>query len=286
MRDFSVIIPTHNRVNYLSRSLNSVLNQTYENFEIILIDDCSIDGTYEFICDNYDKSYIKYFKVNFNDISKTRNYALSKIVGDTIVFVDSDDWIEQDLFEKLNEQNKKNDVIRYQAIMLDDDGKVVEQFITSSFQNKKGINVLNEFVKNYEIYSPLWLYAYSADFWKKQNFKFPIGKLQEDFAITSLVLNNSNCVSSIPYIGYNYYKNPDGIMRNTNYQNQVKKAYDVLYHCDEFYKKIVLNQSDSIIKNNLINYYIGVLENKVKILKGEEKAKYSKELLLRKKTWR
>ncbi len=286
MRDFSVIVPTHNRVDYISRCLNSILHQTYKNFEIIIVDDYSIDGTYELIHNNYDNPCIRYFKVNFKDVSSARNYALSKIRGDTIIFIDSDDWIEKNLFEKLNEQSTKNDVVRYQAIMVDDDNKIVEKFVTSSFQNRKGIDVLNKFARNYEIYSPVWLYAYNTDFWKKKNFQFPNGKLQEDFAITSLVLDSSSCVSSIPYIGYNYYKNSNGIMRNSNYQNQVKKAYDVLSYCDVFYNQIILKQSNSVIRNNLINYYMSVLENKAKILNGEEKEEYSKELTLRKNIWR
>lgn len=286
MRNFSVIVPTHNRVEYISRCLNSILYQTYNNFEIILIDDNSKDGTYELIHDNYDMSFIRYFKVKFNDVSSTRNYALSKVRGDTIIFVDSDDWIEKSLFEKLNEQNIKNDIIRYQAIMIDDNNHIIERFITSSFKNKKGIEVLNEFAKNYEIFSPLWLYAYNTDFWQKNFFKFPKGKLQEDFAITSLILSKSNCISSIPYIGYNYYKNSNSIMRNSNYQEQVRKAYDVLSHCDEFYKQIILRQLDSNIRTNLINYYLWVIENKAKILHDNEQKDYFKELTLRKNKWR
>ena len=110
--------------------------------------------------------------------------------------------------------------------------------------------------------------------------------LQEDFALTSLILSKAKSVSSIPYIGYHYYKSQNSIMRNDNYDNQIKKAYDVLSHCDKFYKDIILGVQDGTIKNNLINYYLSVIRHKVNALNSPEKESYEKQLTLREKGWR
>ena len=161
-----------------------------------------------------------------------------------------------------------------------------KRFITSSFKNMRGTQALNLFTSNYEIYSPVWLYAFDVEFWDKHGFKFPEGMLQEDFAVMSSILNEANCVSSIPYIGYNYYQSSNSIMRNSDYQAQVKKAYDMLAHCDIFFKQLVLNQSDKALRNNLINYYLSVLEHKEEMLNGKEQQEFTKELNLRRQTWR
>ena len=96
----SIIIPTYNRKSLLKRSIESVLNQTYKKFEIIIIDNNSSDGTYEYIKElNEDK--IKFFKINNNGvIAKSRNYGIKKASGKFIAFLDSDDWWHHTKLEK------------------------------------------------------------------------------------------------------------------------------------------------------------------------------------------
>lgn len=286
MKKFSIIIPSHNGQEYISRCLNSIKQQTYSDYEIIFINDSSTDYTANVINSNFNFSNIKYYEVSFKDISKVRNYGLSKVSGDSIIFVDVDDWIEKNLLEKLSIIDNGNDVIRYQGIMIDNDNKVYEKYITDEFYNINGIDVLNKFARDFEIYSPSWLYAYDFSFWEKNNFKFPVGMLQEDFALTSLILSKAKSVSSIPYIGYYYYKSQNSIMRNDNCDNQIKKAYDVLLHCDKFYEDIILGVQDDTIKNNLINYYLSVIKHKVNTLNSPERESYKKELILREKRWK
>ena len=216
-----------------------------------------------------------------------RNYGLSKVNGDAIIFVDVDDWIEKSLLEKLSIVDNENDIIRYQGIMVDNDNNIYEEYITDEFYNFNGIEVLNKFARGFEIYSPSWLYAYDSSFWEKNNFKFPVGMLQEDFALTSLILSKAKCVSSIPYIGYYYYyKSQNSIMRNNNYDKQIKKAYDVLVHCDKFYENIILGVQDETIKNNLIKYYLTVIRHKLNVLNSPEKESYEKQLILREERWK
>ena len=286
MKKFSIIVPSHNGQEYIFRCLNSIRQQIYSDYEIIFINDSSTDYTADIIRSDFNFPNIKYYEVSFKDISKVRNYGLSKVSGDTIIFVDVDDWIEKSLLEKLSIIDNENDMIRYQGIMVDNDNKVYEKYITDEFYNINGMEALNKFAREFEIYSPSWLYAYNFSFWEKNNFKFPVGMLQEDFALTSLILSKAKSVSSIPYIGYYYYKSQNSIMRNDNYDNQIKKAYDVLAHCDKFYKDIILVVQDDTIKNNLINYYLSVIRHKVNALNSPEKESYEKQLTLREQRWR
>ena len=75
-------------------------------------------------------------------------------------------------------------------------------------------------------------------------------------------------------------------MRNSNYQIQVKKAYDVLSHCDNFYNQIIMKQSDDCIRSNLINYYMSVLKHKSSLLDGKDQDAFLKEISLRENIWR
>ena len=137
MKKFSIIVPSHNGQEYISKCLNSIRQQTYSDYEIIFINDSSTDYTADIIHSDFNFPNIKYYEVSFEDISKVRNYGLSKVSGDAIIFVDVDDWIEKSLLEKLSIIDNENDMIRYQGIMVDNDSKVYEEYITDEFYISK-----------------------------------------------------------------------------------------------------------------------------------------------------
>ena len=97
---FSVIIPTYNRLDLLKRAINSVLNQTFQEFEIIVVDDCSSDGTWNWM-KSIKKSNIKVYQNNINSgESVSRNYGVSISKYDFVCFLDDDDeWLENHLYE-------------------------------------------------------------------------------------------------------------------------------------------------------------------------------------------
>lgn len=106
----SVIIPVYNVKEYLKPCVDSVLGQTYGNFELLLIDDGSTDGSAE-LCDNiaeYDTRIRVLHKKN-GGVSSARNAGISIVCGNFIMFVDADDWLEKDALESMVEVIKKND---------------------------------------------------------------------------------------------------------------------------------------------------------------------------------
>lgn len=102
MSRVSIIIPVYNIAEYLPRCLDSVLSQTLEDIEVLLVDDGSTDGS-EAICDEYaaKDSRVTVFHLENGGVSRARNYALSKANGEYIGFIDADDWIEKNMYERM-----------------------------------------------------------------------------------------------------------------------------------------------------------------------------------------
>lgn len=108
MIEFSVVIPTYNQCQYLKKAINSVLKQTYKNFEIIVIDNFSKDKTRE-IVNSFKSSKIIYKKFNNNGvIGRSRNLGISLAQGIWIAFLNSDDWWEKKKLEIIFQEIKKN----------------------------------------------------------------------------------------------------------------------------------------------------------------------------------
>ena len=108
----SIVIPTYNQGNYIGKAIKSLINQTYQNWEAIIIDNHSTDQTFQEI-KNYSDSRIKYFEIKNNGvIAKSRNYGISISKGDWIAFLDSDDWWTKDKLEVcVNNINDEVDLI-------------------------------------------------------------------------------------------------------------------------------------------------------------------------------
>ena len=103
MIDVSVIVPVYNTEKYLEKCLDSIVNQTFNNYEIIIINDGSPDNS-ETIIQEYLKKYpqkIKYYKKENGGLSEARNMGILKSSGKYLMFVDSDDYISEDMIEKL-----------------------------------------------------------------------------------------------------------------------------------------------------------------------------------------
>ena len=104
MVDISVVVPVYNTEKYLHKCIESILNQTFRNIEVILIDDGSVDGSGS-ICDEYKikDERVKVFHQPNSGVSVARNKGIIESTGNYICFVDSDDYIDGDYFEKAME---------------------------------------------------------------------------------------------------------------------------------------------------------------------------------------
>lgn len=190
---YSIIVPTYNRENYISKCIDSVLNQTYDNFELIIVDDGSTDNT-ENIIKKYNDNRLKYFKNDNHGIAYSRNYGIDKASGDYLFFLDSDDYIERNLLEEVNKNIKKNDVLifNYKEIFEKDNRVKENKFI--AFENYKLkdhpelINIINLGPCNK---------IYKKELFTDPNNRFPMGMKYEDFPLVIKLFKDAKSISCI-----------------------------------------------------------------------------------------
>ncbi len=113
MNQFSIVIPVHNKEKYIYKTLNSVLNQTYPHFELILVDDGSVDNSGN-ICDQYAlaDSRIKVIHQKNGGVSNARNTGIKAASNNLIAFIDADDFWKEDYLERMSDLIKKFPKIR------------------------------------------------------------------------------------------------------------------------------------------------------------------------------
>lgn len=231
---FSLIIPSYNVEKYIKKCLDSVLNQTYTNYEIIIINDGSTDNTSKILESYKSNKKIKIINQENKGLSSARNLGVSNAKGDYILFIDSDDFIEKELLEILNKTIRDEDLIRFQIRSLDETNKIIKEYKEETFNNLNGIEAFNKLSK-YNLVELAVCYAYKKDTFLKNNYKFEEKTYHEDFGLIPYIIISSKKVTSINYIGYNYLQRKNSIMNNTEYEKEIKKSNDVLKH----YKNLI-----------------------------------------------
>lgn len=281
---FSIIIPVYNVEKYLKKCLNSIVNQTYKDFEAIIVNDGSLDGS-QSIIDEYQKNYpqlIKSYIKENGGLSDARNYGIAKASGEFIIFVDSDDYLDIELLtnlEKLITDSNQLDVIGYNAkiVYLGKNAKT-DKLTKPEFYNLDGISSIKELIEGKQYFEPAWLYAFNRDFWLKNNFHFAKGKYHEDFGLIPEVIIKAKHVSSTNYIGYYYVQTNDSIMRNASLEKNNQKAFDILYHFKKLYQVSNEHIDDENIKKLFNSYIANAVINRIDNLSGTAKKDYLKEI--------
>ena len=234
----SVIVPIYNVEEYIDKCIESIINQTYENLEIILIDDGSTDKCPE-ICDAYaikDKR-IKVIHKENGGLSSARNSGLDICSGDYIAFVDGDDWIEPNTYEQMLKVliSKNVDIVYYAVKKVYSNGK--EEICFRYYDNEVVLSA-KEVVKDLlldKIGSQVWKCLYKKHLWN--NVRFPVGRLYEDIATTFRVCANAKTVSFTDTAFYNYRINNTSI----SYSPNPSKRYHIYFGFREHYEYAKIN---------------------------------------------
>lgn len=189
-KKISIIVPIYNSEKYLKKCIDSILQQTYYNLEILLIDDGSTDKSKK-ICDEYKKkdSRIVFLSKNNTGVADTRNFGIKNSTGEYIGFVDSDDFIEKNMFENLI-----NNIIIYNADIS------ICNFINNKEEKKENGDVkvldrdetLKSVLVNDEISGFLWNKLYKKEI--LENFKIELNK---NISICEDLLFNCNYIKNI-----------------------------------------------------------------------------------------
>ncbi len=210
----SIIMPIYKAEDYLNNSITSILNQTLENFELILVDDGSPDNSGK-ICDELalNDNRIKVIHKENGGASTARNAGLDIAQGEFIAFVDSDDWIEPNMFETLFNLAKEHnaDISQCNYIKVEnEDEKIIndDKEIIISFNNIESLN--NLYNEMYVSTVVLWNKIYKKSLFNK--IRFPNMRIFEDEAIMYKLLFESKKLVYTNKKLYYYRNTPDSIM--------------------------------------------------------------------------
>lgn len=227
----SVIVPIYNVEKYLRKCIDSIINQTYKNLEIILIDDGSTDNSSS-ICDEYkkkDNRIVVIHKTN-GGLSSARNKGLDISNGELISFVDSDDYIESNMLEclKANMDKYSSDISVCDFYYVKNGNKRKSK---TEFKKKEYVSSDKDKFNNIQNeYGPITVYVWNKLFKKEvfNNIRFPEGKIYEDSFVICELLDYSKKVSYILKPLYYYVYRKDSITNTFNI-----KHFDKIDSCNE-----------------------------------------------------
>lgn len=212
-KKITVIVPCYNVEKYVKKSIESILNQTYKNIEIIAIDDCSKDKTFEIIkkIEKENEGKVRVIKNEKNlGLAATRNKGIMEAKTDFIGFIDSDDYIDENYYESLIDAIEKEnaEVAITNILIVDEEGKEMSEI-------QKGINPDQEDIKLASIDNGLCASACNKLFKKSliEQYLFLEGKINEDVASVIPSVLHANKIAYTDKCKYYY------VQRNTSIQN-------------------------------------------------------------------
>lgn len=214
--EISVIVPVYNAEAYLLQCVNSILNQSFKNFELLLVNDGSTDRS-GIICDELIKKdeRIRVFHKNNGGVSSARNIGLDNAQGKWVSFVDSDDWIEPNMLDEVLQEAIKNDA---EVVFIDlkyhypSESKVYK---TYRWKDNPQVALLDYLKKTRNV--PGWaLIKYSII--KNNNYKFPENlTIYEDFHLMVRLVYKSNAIAQVEKPLYNYRMQDYSIVHTTTH---------------------------------------------------------------------
>lgn len=241
----SVIVPVYNASNYIEKCLDSLIKQSLKEIEIIVIDDGSCDNTFKVLSKHKDK--IQLIRQKNSGVASARNKGLSVAKGDYIAFVDSDDWVDSDMFSKLYNKALEND---YDVVECDfkyvDDSKEWHGVVDID----KDVVTLNDkkqyFIKMFPV---IWNKIYKRE--KIKNIKFKDGVWAEDVEFLYRVIPNIDTIGKVNEELYYYYQREKSESRL--FDKRVYNYIDNFNGIVEYYQK---NKIYDLYRNELEYCYV------------------------------
>ena len=237
MPKISIIVPVYNVEKYIDKCLKSLTQQTLQGIEIIIVNDGSLDKSVEII-ENYVKdnlTKIKYYEKENGGLSSARNYGLEYATGEYIAFLDSDDYVENNMYEEMYNLAKQEN-----AEMVECDFIWEWEYGKKIFDKRREYKTKEEMMKKPRVVA--WNKIYKREIINKYKIRFPKGLIYEDMEFFYKLLPHLNKISYINKYFVHYTQREDSI---TNKQTQ--KVEDIF--------KILDNIFDYYIDQKLYNRY-------------------------------
>lgn len=258
---FSVIVPVYNTEKYLRECIDAVINQTYKNFELILVDDGSTDKSGE-ICDEYAEKYdfVKVIHQKNNGVSAARNAGIDAAQNEWISFVDSDDWIDPDMLEIISEHIEKEETDLYSFNMneVDEYGKngvarifSTENKVTEFKDEKDKFNYFFSVVVPGKVGNTVWERIFRKKIITDNNLKFISREsvYAEDILFVFQYMLFTEKVGAVNKVLYNHRVRNNSLTNQFDKESVILKLHTLavceyqklcdakmIYFCDEFYK--------------------------------------------------
>ena len=281
MPKISVIIPVYNTEKYIEKCLESLAKQTMQDFEVIIVNDGSTDNSKKVIKDYMKNSNldIRYLEKENGGLASARNYGVERALGKYISFLDSDDYLDKDLYKNLEKYMDENiDLIKFKMKTVDEKENVIEKLDGPVFDVCTGEEGYKKLCTTDKYMDPACIYLYRREFFVENNFKYKL-RYHEDFGLTSLIIVQAKTFVSTKIFGYNYLQTGESLTRGKDYKKDIDRAKDMLAHYDNMITLIdaYYNVSDET-KDLVKRYYTNSVVLKADTLKGEDKKRYIKEI--------
>lgn len=231
----SVIVPIYNVELYLVECIESILEQTYTNYEIILVNDGSTDSSGS-ICDKYEKqnNNIKVIHKKNGGLSSARNMGIEKAKGNYYVFIDSDDVVHKDYLN-----NMMKIAIKYNADIVACDFTTGEECfwedVPKNIEVRKGKQVLEQMNNRDVLVTVAWNKLYKRYFFDDLNLRYKNGKIHEDMFLAPKLLDNCNIMAIINEKLY-FYRNRSNSIMNSSFKTKHLDILEALEYRMEYFK--------------------------------------------------
>ncbi|CBL91356.1 hypothetical protein GCM10025878_08670 [Leuconostoc gasicomitatum] len=247
---FSIIVPMFNSERYIAHTINSIVEQSYSDWELILVDDGSTDDSFKVArksTENVGHKVKMYSKSN-SGLAETRNYGTKYIQGNYILFVDSDDYIDVDLLFILNEyivKRNQPDILVFDYGEFDDGSNKVK--------------LVTHFDKQLKRYGEvIWNKCFNVSFYIKNNFQFNKGITYEDTAIIHVIMALAKSIVKVEKVGYFYRRERIGSITSNKLDEEVDNRMLALDKFEENIQKYTQNSYILNKKLNRMNYFLSL----------------------------
>lgn len=277
----SFVIPAYNAGKTIEKAINSIIEQEKSSieYEIVVVDDGSGDDLSEVMKKYEENEKIKYFYKENTGVSDTRNYGVNQAIGEYIIFVDSDDYINKTLLKDIEPYIKQEiDIIKWNPIFVDENNGKINKAKAVSFKKVTGEEGFNLLFGKDNLIDCLWNYAIK----KEIILEFPEGMYHEDFATMPLIILNAKTMVSLDKYEYFYVQSENSIMRNQNEEITRKKLQDKLIHYDTLIRKVNKMPVKKYTQENMAIFATNSLLAVLSDLTDDNKIWFEKELKTRK----
>ncbi len=269
MEKVSIIIPAYNEEKRINKVIDSVLKQTYKNIEVIVIDDGSTDKTVE-VVKNYDDERLKIFSKKNGGQGKARNFGISVCTGDYLMFVDADDYVDENIVKNLYECLKENNA----------DVSICNLY--------KVINNKNVLFKNFEHFTNNDIFnfmmshpgpvgrLYKKNLFTDNNIEFVSGLINEDLGTIPLLGIYCNKVCYIDDALYYYVIHENSTTMQTKYSKKLEDIFLIMEHLDNEFKNRTNHEYDEVLEYLYIEHLL--YSSSLKLINFKEGIKQIKKI--------